>query len=90
MSKRAYYQVLDVPRTATEADIKKAYRKRQVVKGVSLAVGRGESVGLIGPNGAGKTTLFNCISRLYQPTEGTITYNGRDLLGIPAHARDDQ
>jgi branched-chain amino acid transport system ATP-binding protein len=44
-----------------------------------------EIVGLIGPNGAGKTTLFNCLSRLYTPTEGTITFDGTPLLGLPAH-----
>ena len=42
----------------TVVEVKKAYRKRQVVKGVSLAVGRGESVGPVGANGAGKTTVF--------------------------------
>ncbi|MCB1017336.1 MAG: ABC transporter ATP-binding protein [Acidimicrobiales bacterium] len=46
----------------------------------------GRICALIGPNGAGKTTLFNCVSRLYQPTEGAIRYDGRDLLRIPAHA----
>ena len=38
--------------------------------------------GLIGPNGAGKTTLFNVISRIYDPSEGKITFNGIDLLMI--------
>jgi branched-chain amino acid transport system ATP-binding protein len=42
-------------------------------------------VGLIGPNGAGKTTLFNCVSRLYTPSAGTVSFNGTDLLGVPAH-----
>ena len=40
---------------------------------------------LIGPNGAGKTTLFNVISRLYEPTGGTVTFDGEDLLAVPAH-----
>ena len=48
----------------TAYDVKKSYRKRMVVKGVSLAVGRGESVGLLGPNGAGKTTVFYMITGL--------------------------
>ena len=53
---------------------------------LSFHIDEGRICALIGPNGAGKTTLFNCVSRLYQPTEGHITYDGRDLLRIPAHA----
>jgi len=53
--------------------------------GVSFDVGRGEICGLIGPNGAGKTTLFNCLSRLYTPSSGTITFEGTPLLDQPAH-----
>jgi ABC-type branched-subunit amino acid transport system ATPase component len=41
--------------------------------------------GLIGPNGAGKTTLLNCISRLVDPISGGMTFDGHDLLRIPAH-----
>jgi branched-chain amino acid transport system ATP-binding protein len=52
---------------------------------LSFDVEAGRIVGLIGPNGAGKTTLFNCLSRLYQPTEGEILFEGRSLLGLPAH-----
>jgi branched-chain amino acid transport system ATP-binding protein len=46
---------------------------------ISFCVGQGRIVGLIGPNGAGKTTLFNCLSRLYRPTRGDITFNGQSL-----------
>jgi branched-chain amino acid transport system ATP-binding protein len=53
--------------------------------GPSFAVEEGGICGLIGPNGAGKTTLFNCVSRLYTPQEGTITFAGEDLLGRRAH-----
>jgi branched-chain amino acid transport system ATP-binding protein len=52
---------------------------------LSFDVDAGRIVGLIGPNGAGKTTLFNCLSRLYQPTEGEIAFEGRSLLRTPAH-----
>jgi len=48
--------------------------------GVSFDVGSREIVGLIGPNGAGKTTIFNCISRIYEPDQGTIRFEGRDIL----------
>jgi branched-chain amino acid transport system ATP-binding protein len=53
--------------------------------GVSFDVEPGEVCGLIGPNGAGKTTLFNCVSRIYQPSSGTITFDGQDLLSVAPH-----
>jgi branched-chain amino acid transport system ATP-binding protein len=52
---------------------------------VSFDIGRGEICGLIGPNGAGKTTLFNCLSRLYSPDEGEITFKGKPLRSVPRH-----
>ncbi|MFO0236889.1 MAG: ABC transporter ATP-binding protein [Betaproteobacteria bacterium] len=57
----------------------------RAVAGVSFSVEQGEVFTLIGPNGAGKTTVFNLISRLYTPTAGAIRFEGRDLLGVPAH-----
>ena len=53
--------------------------------GLSFSVEAGEICALIGPNGAGKTTLFNCVSRLYEAHSGTITFDGQDLLALPAH-----
>jgi branched-chain amino acid transport system ATP-binding protein len=53
------------------------------VRDVSLTVNSGEIVGLIGPNGAGKTTFFNCLTGLYVPTEGTVTYRGTVLPPRP-------
>jgi branched-chain amino acid transport system ATP-binding protein len=52
---------------------------------VSFEIGRGEVCGLIGPNGAGKTTLFNCLSRLYTPDSGDVTFMGAPLLAVPRH-----
>ena len=52
---------------------------------VSFGVAESQIVGLIGPNGAGKTTLFNCLSRLYTPQQGDITFRGRSLLALDAH-----
>ncbi|WP_106409547.1 ABC transporter ATP-binding protein [Streptomyces odonnellii] len=49
------------------------------VRNVELTVNSGEIVGLIGPNGAGKTTFFNCLTGLYIPTEGTVSYKGAVL-----------
>ena len=53
--------------------------------GVSFDLPRGEILGLIGPNGAGKTTLFDCLSRLCMPSSGDILFEGRSILGRPAH-----
>ena len=55
------------------------------VNGVSFDVRRGEVFTLIGPNGAGKTTVFNLISRIYSPSAGTITFDGRELTKEPPH-----
>ncbi len=52
---------------------------------VSFSLGQGQITSLIGPNGAGKTTLFNCICRLYTPTQGDILFEGKSLLGLGAH-----
>jgi branched-chain amino acid transport system ATP-binding protein len=52
---------------------------------VSFDVEPRQIVGLIGPNGAGKTTLFNCLSRLYRPSAGSILFEGNDLLRAPPH-----
>ncbi|MER7763247.1 ABC transporter ATP-binding protein [Streptomyces sp. NPDC097619] len=53
------------------------------VRSVDLQVNAGEIVGLIGPNGAGKTTFFNCLTGLYVPTEGTVSYKGTVLPPKP-------
>jgi branched-chain amino acid transport system ATP-binding protein len=52
---------------------------------VSFEIEPRQIVGLIGPNGAGKTTLFNCVSRLYTPSAGTIVFDGEPILSIPPH-----
>ncbi|MGH2749970.1 MAG: ABC transporter ATP-binding protein [Actinomycetota bacterium] len=54
---------------------------------VTVKVPEWEIVGLIGPNGAGKTTLFNCVTGLYSPNTGSVTYRGRDVSGLPTHRR---
>src|SRR5256714_13117331 len=52
---------------------------------VSLDMAGGQIVGLMGPNGAGKPSLFNCISRLYQPSAGSIRFDGHELLRLRPH-----
>jgi branched-chain amino acid transport system ATP-binding protein len=56
---------------------------------VSFDVQAGQIAGLIGPNGAGKTTLFNCLSRLYQPSNGEILFEGASVLATPRHRIPD-
>lgn len=56
------------------------------VNDLELTVAKGQIHGLIGPNGAGKSTVFNCLSRFYQPTAGSITFAGHDLLAAAPHA----
>ena len=63
-------------------DLVKKYGKRTVVSHVSIDVKQGEIVGLLGPNGAGKTTVFNLLTKVYQPTRGTILLNGKDTHGM--------
>jgi len=52
---------------------------------LTFDIDEGQICGLIGPNGAGKTTMFNCVSRLYQPTSGSIRFQGHDLLAVPPY-----
>ncbi len=71
----------------TVSHLKKSYKKRQVVKDVSLQVKGGEVVGLLGPNGAGKTTCFYMIVGLIQCESGEVRLNDQDLTFMPMHSR---
>ena len=55
------------------------------VSDLKLEIDANEIVGLIGPNGAGKTTAFNMITGVYEPTEGRIVFQGKDITGKPSH-----
>jgi len=57
----------------------------KAVDGVSFTVAQGEVFTIIGPNGAGKTTVFNLISRIYDPTEGTLSLDGTDITRVAPH-----
>jgi lipopolysaccharide export system ATP-binding protein len=65
----------------------KQFKKRPVVRNVSIAVRRGEVVGLLGPNGAGKTTTFYMIVGLIQPDSGAITMDGVEISALPMYRR---
>ena len=54
----------------------------KAVEDFNLVIGKTEIAGLIGPNGAGKTTVFNLLTKVYQPTMGTVLINGRDTAGM--------
>ncbi|HTY46029.1 MAG TPA: LPS export ABC transporter ATP-binding protein [Patescibacteria group bacterium] len=68
-------------------ELVKAYDGREVVKGVSIEVKRGEIVGLLGPNGAGKTTTFYMIVGIIPPRRGKIIFDNFDITALPIHER---
>ncbi|HTZ89113.1 MAG TPA: LPS export ABC transporter ATP-binding protein [Alloacidobacterium sp.] len=70
--------------------IGKSYKGRQVVRGVSIEVNRGEVVGLLGPNGAGKTTSFYMIVGLVAPDSGNVLADGIDITRVPMYLRARQ
>ncbi len=85
--------LISTPRMADErtglrvCNIGKRYKRRPVLRDVSLSVRRGEAVGLLGPNGAGKTTCFYCVTGLITPDAGTIELDGKDITALPMYRR---
>ncbi|GMA48056.1 daunorubicin resistance protein DrrA family ABC transporter ATP-binding protein [Tetragenococcus muriaticus] len=69
--------------------LKKSFKKKVAVENMNFYLEDGESVGLLGPNGAGKSTAISMISTLMPPTQGSITYNGKDALTKPDELRKD-
>jgi lipopolysaccharide export system ATP-binding protein len=65
----------------------KSFKKRPVLRDVSIGLQRGEVVGLLGPNGAGKTTCFYMVTGLLQPDYGWITLDGHDITDLPMYRR---
>src|SRR5690554_2971741 len=65
----------------------KSFKKRPVLRDVSLYVQRVEAVGLLGPNGAGKTTTFSIMTGLIRPDHGSITLDGHEITNVPMYRR---
>ncbi len=86
-SEQSYLKVVaDNPGLAA-VELGKAFRRRPVLRSISLNVRRGEAVGLLGPNGAGKTTCFYIITGLLRPDYGWITLDGQDITDLPMYRR---
>jgi lipopolysaccharide export system ATP-binding protein len=68
-------------------NLRKSYRKRPVIRDVSLELTRGEVVALLGPNGSGKTTCFYSIAGLVMPDGGQVMIDGRDVTNYPMYRR---
>lgn len=67
--------------------LRKTYKKRTVVKDVSLEVSSGSIIGLLGPNGAGKTTSFYMLVGIISSEQGQVLLDGRDITSLPMHQR---
>jgi lipopolysaccharide export system ATP-binding protein len=68
-------------------NLRKSYRKRTVIRDVSIDLGRGEVVALLGPNGSGKTTCFYSIAGLVTPEGGKVILDGRNVTTLPMYRR---
>ncbi|MFV2054334.1 LPS export ABC transporter ATP-binding protein [Aliiroseovarius sp. YM-037] len=71
----------------TIQSLRKSYRKKLVIRDVSLHLGRGEVVALLGPNGSGKTTCFYSIAGLVMPEGGHVLIDGREVTSLPMYRR---
>ena len=80
-------QLLRRPGFLAVHSVEKSFGSRQVVRGVSIYVRRGEAVGLLGPNGAGKTTVFYMITGLIKVDRGAIELDGHDVTKLPMYQR---
>ncbi|UFX45390.1 LPS export ABC transporter ATP-binding protein [Bradyrhizobium sp. 41S5] len=80
-------QLIKRPGYLAVHSVEKSFGSRQVVRGVSIYVRRGEAVGLLGPNGAGKTTVFYMITGLIKADRGAIELDGHDVTKLPMYQR---
>ncbi len=85
MRKRSHLKA--VPKGLIARHLSKNYKKRPVLRDVSLSVQRGEAVALLGPNGAGKTTCFYIITGLINADNGYVQLDGQDITSLPMYRR---
>jgi len=85
--KPAEPKLVSSPQGLVVEHLMKRYKRRPVLRDVSLNVKRGEAVGLLGPNGAGKTTCFYIVTGLIDPDSGSIALDGRDITQLPMYRR---
>ena len=87
MTDRPQLAVTDGSQGLKIANLRKSYKKRLVIRDVSMELNRGEVVALLGPNGSGKTTCFYSIVGLVQADGGRVTIDGRDVSTLPMYRR---
>ena len=80
----AFNAEVDVPLLETK-NLSKVFGGLTALDRVEIAVEEGGIIGLIGPNGAGKTTFFNCVTGVYAPSRGVVTFRGRPMTGRAPH-----
>ncbi len=78
---------MERPRRLQAAELRKAFKGRTVVDGVTFEIASGEVVGLLGPNGAGKTTSFYMVVGLLKPDAGQVLFDGTDITALPMYKR---
>jgi lipopolysaccharide export system ATP-binding protein len=87
MSPKPHLHVTEGSQGLVVKSLSKSYKRRPVLRDVSLQLRRGEVVALLGPNGAGKTTCFYSVAGLVPPDTGTVTVDGRDATWLPMYRR---
>jgi len=80
-------RIKEVPKGLHVQHLSKSYKKRPVLRDVSLHVQRSEAVALLGPNGAGKTTCFYITTGMITPNGGSVLLDGQDITGLPMYRR---
>ena len=83
----AYKMVLSNTTILSGNNLRKSYGNKEIVKGISINVKRGEVVGLLGPNGAGKTTTFYMITGMIRPNSGEVKLDETNITSLPMYQR---
>ena len=87
MTRRPDLRVTEGSQGLVAANLGKSYRRRPILRDVSLSLRRGEVAALLGPNGAGKTTCFYAIAGLVPPDSGSVSVDGEDVTWLPMYRR---